>query len=409
MNRVRSLFSLARKSAWNRRSTLALIVLTITLSTCLLLAIERLRSEVRESFTQALSGTDLVVGARGSALQLVLYSVFHLGEITHNMSMESAETIAGHPDVAWTVPLSLGDSHRGFPSVATRSYFFTHYKIRGGRHLLFSEGNAFSSDGHVVLGSEVAKSLGYGLGKEIRLSHGNDGHGEHAAVFTVCGILRPTGTPVDSALYITLSAMDALHESGREHGHMHEHGHHGMISALLVGCKARSQVFALQQYVNGFASEALMGVLPTVAMNELWNMLGVGERVLLLVSALVTVVGLCGLIATILAGLGERRRELAILRSVGARPLDILLLLFFEGSLLVSLGMLFGVALLSCACFCLSPVLAENYGIFLSTIVPGKGEVLLLLGIFLAGIFASLLPAYRAYKMSLSDGLSLSL
>ena len=87
MNRVRSLFSLARKSAWNRRSTLALIVLTITLSTCLLLAIERLRSEVRESFTQALSGTDLVVGARGSALQLVLYSVFHLGEITHNMSI----------------------------------------------------------------------------------------------------------------------------------------------------------------------------------------------------------------------------------------------------------------------------------------------------------------------------------
>jgi putative ABC transport system permease protein len=423
MRRFLYLLCLAGKSAWNRRGTLLLIVLSIALSTTLLLGIEKLRTQIKESFVQSVSGTDLVVGARGGNIQLMLYAIFHLGGATNNMSWSSAQEIAARKNVAWTIPLSLGDSHKGYPVVATTNDFFEHYRFRGDAQIVVAKGNRLDALFDVVIGAEAAKKLGYALGQKIVLSHGNSGIGlaEHGdKPFTVTGVLAPTGTPVDRSLYIGLSAMEAIHINWRGGSPVP-----GLqltpaqvtrfnlepknITALLVGLKKRGQVFAAQREINEWRAEPLVGVMPGVAMDQIWSMVNTGERTLLLISALVTVTGLAGLAAVILAGLGERRRELAVLRSAGARPLDILILMACEGFLLVACGMVIGLCALFLSIMALSPVLADTYGVFIYLSLPTSGEWTLLGCICLAGIAASLIPALQAYRMSLSDGLTVSI
>lgn len=420
MSHFSYLMRLAAKSAWNRRFTLFLIVFSICLSTILLLGIERVRVQVKEGFTQSVSGVDLIVGARGNGLQLVLYTVFRMGGATNNMRYESAERLAENPMVAWTIPISLGDSHRNFPVLATNRHYFEHFRYGSGQPLRFKTGEPFSDVFDVVIGDDVARALGYTIGSRIVLSHGSGGISltEHAdKPFVVTGILERTGTPVDRTLHIGLDGMQAIH-LGWEGGTPVR----GLqilpeqvkkfnlapqsITAVMVGLKKRSQVFALQRELMQDKEEALMGVLPGVALDELWSMVNVGEKALFAVSCLVALAGLAGLASSILAGLGERRRELAILRSVGARPHEIVLLLLFEGMILLASGMLAGIALLNLAFALAGPLAERQWGIPLSAGWPGAGEWLLLGGIFVVGLFASLIPAVRAYRMSLSDGLT---
>ncbi|MDR1425025.1 MAG: FtsX-like permease family protein [Azoarcus sp.] len=422
MRRLFQLLSLAGKSAWNRRGTLVLVVFSIALSTTLLLGIEKLRTQIRESFVQSVSGTDLVVGARGGNIQLILYAIFHLGGATSNMGWDSAREIAGNSEVAWSIPISLGDSHRGYPVVATSDDFFEHYRFRGDRRIVLAEGKRLGALFDVVIGAEVAKKLGYSLGQKMVLSHGNSGTrlAEHDEMpFSVAGIIAPTGTPIDRSLLIGLPAMEAIHVNWRSGAPIP--GSHvtpeqvarfrlepKSITAMLVGLKKRSRVFALQRTINEWKSEPLMGVMPGVAMDQIWDMVNTGERTLLLISMLVTVTGLAGLAAVMLAGLGERRRELAILRSVGARPLDILVLTACEGGLLVIAGIVCGLSALYALLGALRPFLASHYGVSIHLSPPAASEWALLGGICLAGLVASLIPARRAYRMSLADGLTVS-
>jgi len=420
MSRFCYLLNLAGKSAWNRRSTLVLVVFSIALSTTLLIGIERVRSQLRDSFVQAVSGTDLVVGARGSGLQLMLYAIFHLGGAANNMGWDSAQRIAARNDVAWAIPISLGDSHKGFPVVATTQNFFTHYRYQRDKEVHFFQGMPFAGIFDVVLGAEVAKKSGYFLGEKLTLSHGTGGHSEHAdKPFAVTGILAPTGTPVDTSLYISLEAMEAIHldwQGGAPlpgfHIQAEQVGKFNLapksITALLVGLKSRVRVFAVQRDINNDTQEALMGVMPGVVLDQLWDMLHTGENALLIISWMVTVTGLAGLASVILAGLGERRRELAILRSAGASPWDIVILLALEGLLLMLTGVLCGMALLCVLIAVLGPILAESYGIGLYLSPLESGEWALLGAIVTAGFLTSLIPALRAYRISLMDGLSVS-
>jgi len=422
MSRFGYLLSLAGKSAWNRKNTLVLVMFSIALSTTLLIGLERVRTQLRESFIQTVSGTDLVIGARGSDLQLLLYAIFHLGGATNNMGWDSVRRLAAKNDVAWAVPISLGDSHRGFPVVATTSDFFARYRYQRDKDLRFTEGAPFDGLFDVVLGSGVAKKTGYVLGEKLTLSHGSGKSGltEHAdKPFAATGLLAPTGTPVDNSLFISLEAMEAIHldwQGGAPIPGFHVQAEQAAkfdltpksVTALLVGLKNRARVFAVQREINNYKEEALMGVMPGVALDQLWAMLNTGEAALMLISALVTATGLAGLVSVILAGLGERRRELAILRSAGASPGDILTLLVLEGLWLMLAGVLCGLALLCVLIAGLGPILAESYGLGLRLSPPESGEWLLLGGIVAVGFLASLIPAWRAYRLSLADGLSVS-
>lgn len=414
------LLPLALKSAWNRRYTLVLTLIAIALSVTLLLGIERLRQDARDSFAQAVSGTDLIVGARASPIQLLLYSVFRIGEATNNLGWDSARALAGHPAVAWTIPLSLGDSHHGFPVLGTTSAYFEYFRYGDRQPLALAQGKPFVGLFDAVLGAEVARRLGYRLGDRITLVHGMEDHGlaEHGdKPFTVVGILAPTGTPVDRTVHIGLEAMEAIHLDWQGGAPMP-----GLtipselvqkfdltpkaITAVLVGLKTRVGVFAMQRYVANFRDEALMGVLPGVALSQLWDMMALAEKALLAVSALVVAVSFAGLVAVVLAGLGERRRELAILRSVGARPRDLLALLAFEGAAVTLAGAVAGVVLLSVLSAVLGTWAQAQYGLALSLALPSGEELELLGWVVLVGTLASLLLGWRAYRLSLADGLT---
>lgn len=417
---MKTLLGLALRSAWNRRLTLGLTLAAVALSSLLLLGVERLRADLRASFAMSVSGVDLVVGARGSPVQLMLYAVFRMGEVTQNMSWGAVQWLAQQPGVAWTVPVSLGDSHRGFPVLGTTPAYFDHFRYGDRRELQISSGERFDGLFEAVLGAEVAERLGYRPGEKITLAHGS-GEGpaaEHSdKPFVVTGILSRTGTPVDRTVHISLGSMEALHIDWAGGAPIP-----GLaipaplvrkfdltpksVTAVFVGLENRAAVFGLQRAINGRDGEALMAVLPGVALDELWQLVAVAERYAQLVSMLVVAVGLTGLVAVILAGLNERRRELAILRSVGARPLDIFALLALEGVTLALVGAALGAALVWVLVLALAPWLQANYGLTLRAGPPGAAEWRLLAGIIAVGAVASLLPGWRAYRLSLADGMT---
>lgn len=424
MNR---LADMARQSAWNRRSTLVWVVVSLALATALLWTLERLRHDIRHSFSQSVSGVDLIVGARSSPVQLLLFSVFHIGSVPQGMSMDSVRMLAQHRSVSWVVPLSLGDSHRGFPVLGTSPAYFQHFAYGDKQRLVLQQGRVFADtlDGlyEAVIGAEVARRLGYGLGQNLTLSHGMHGHEDGAQddhadkPFQVVGILAPTGTPVDRTVHVSLQALEALHldwvagtplpgglipaDQARKFKLEPEE-----VTAALVGLKTRAAVFHVQRFVNFHEPEALMGVMPGVALGELWSVLGVGENALLAVSGLVALVSVVSLMAVVLAGLNERRRELAVLRAVGAGPRHVLALLALEGIWVTCAGVLLGVVLAQSGMALASPWMQQVLGIRLQMAAPLTSQLALAAAVLLAGLLASLGPAWRAYRLSLADGLS---
>ncbi|HEX2827673.1 MAG TPA: ABC transporter permease [Burkholderiales bacterium] len=413
------LLVLAARSAWNRRLTLFMTLAAVALSVALLLGVDRIRRDARESFAQSVSGTDLVVGARTSPVQLMLYAVFRIGGATHNMQFDSYKAIKAHPLVKWAIPLSIGDSHGGFPVVGTDGGYFEHFRYGTGDALAFSAGKPFADIFEAVVGFEVGERLGYKTGDRITLSHGSGGlHAEHGdKPFTVTGVLARTGTPVDRSVHVPLEAIEAIHldwQGGAPIPGVSIPAEHVRkfdvtpkdITAVLVGLKTRAAVFRMQKVVNEYKPEPLVGVLPGVALDELWQVVGIAERVLLAVSAMVVIVGLAGLVAVVLAGLNERRRELAILRSVGARPRDVFVLLMVEALGITLAGALAGVALLAVLTLALAKFAAARYGLIIEPTFVAGSEWLLLGAVVAVGVLASLVPGYRAYKLSLADGLT---
>lgn len=417
------LLRLALASLGNRRFTALLTAFAIALSVCLLLAVERVRTQARASFAATLSGTDLVVGARSGSVNLLLYSVFRIGNATNNIRWDSYEAIAQDARVKWTIPFSLGDSHRGYRVLGTDHNYFEHYEYGHHQALQLAQGRPFANDPFdVVLGAEVAKTLGYRVGDQVVLAHGVATislvkHDDKP--FKVVGILQPTGTPVDRTLHISLAGMEAIHidwhngvparGTGRVSADQARHMDltPKAITAILVGLNNKVSTFALQREINDFRGEPLMAILPGVALQELWSLMGTAEQALLVVSSFVVLTGLIGMLTAILTGLNERRREMAILRSVGARPWHIAGLLVAEALALALGGIVAGVILLYAGIGVAQGFVQANYGIYLPLSLPSAYEWSLLAIILAAAVLIGAIPAWRAYRQSLADGLSI--
>lgn len=419
------LIRIALASLANRRFTALLTVFAIALSVCLLLAVERVRTEARASFANTISGTDLIVGARSGSVNLLLYSVFRIGNATNNIRWDSFEHFANHRQVKWAIPISLGDSHRGYRVMGTSTAYFEHYRYARSQALKLAQGREFADDPfEVVLGAEVAQALGYGLGEKIVLAHGVATislvkHDDKP--FTVVGILGRTGTPVDRTLHISLAGMEALHidwQNGmpaRGAAQISADQARTMdlqpkqITALMLGLNSKIATFSLQREINEFRGEPLLAILPGVALQELWSLMGTAEQALFVVSLFVVLTGLIGMLTAILTSLNERRREMAILRSVGARPWHIASLLVLEAFTLALAGVAFGVALLYLGIAGSQGFVQANYGLNLALNAPSSYEWKLLGGILAAAVAMGSVPAWRAYRQSLADGLSIRL
>ena len=410
---------LALQSLRNRLGTALLTVLAIALSIMLLLGVEKVRTGARQSFADTISGTDLIVGARSGSLNLLLYSVFRIGNATNNITWESLSDIANSPEIAWVVPLSLGDSHRGFRVLGTTADYFKHYKYRRSQPLQFTSGKPFEDLFDAVIGADVAAKLGYKTGDSMVVAHGlgNVSFVEHDdKPFRVSGILAKTGTPADRTVHVSLEAIEAIHIDWQSGGRVAGQSvtadevrkmplQPKAVTAALVGLKSKIATFKLQRAVNEYPNEALSAILPGAALQELWGLVGTAETALSAVSLMVVATALLGMVTMILTTLNERRREMAILRSVGAGPRTILGLLVSEAAVLVIAGVMLGVVLLYLALFALQPFIDQRFGLYVPLTAPTSYELWLLGGIIAAGVLAGLLPALRAYKLSLADGM----
>ena len=405
--------SLVFKSLLNRRATAILTVASIAVSAGLLSIVDRVRTDTQTSFANTISGTDLIVGARSGDLNLLLYSVFRIGNPTNNVTWNSYRAIGGRPEVEWTIPISLGDAHRGYRVLATDRGYFSHYLYADRRSLAFDKGGPFTQATEAVIGAEVAERLGYDIGREIVVSHGIADtsfltHDEDP--FTVSGILARTGTPVDRTVHISLSGMDLIHTAGGADrvtppvaGYEPEE-----ITAFLVGLKSKTAIFALQRHVNEFEDEPMTAVIPGVALQQLWGLVRVAEYALLGVSAMVVLASVLGLLATLLVSLNERRREMSVLRSVGARPGHIFALLLSEAAMLAFFGALSGLLLVQLGILAIRQFALSEFGIQLSVQLRAF-DLYVLAGILVIAVLVSIIPAWRAYRNSLADGLTVRL
>ena len=414
--------NLALKSLWNRRTTALLTISAIAVSVALLLGVQKLRTAAREGFANTVSGVDLIVGARSGPLNLLLYSVFRVGDATANVSWASYQKIARHPDVAWTIPISLGDSHRGFRVMGTDHSYFEHYRFGGTRELRFESGGPFHDLYDAVLGADVARTLGYRLGDSIVIAHGvgNVSFAEHKdKPFRIAGILAPTGTPVDRTVHVSLEAITAIHIDWQS-GMQAPEGFRvsadearlrdltpDSITAFLVGMRSRVMTFTMQRAINDYRQEPLLAILPGVALSQLWELVGIADTALMVIAAFVVLAGLLGMLTAILTSLNERRREMAVLRAVGARPRHIFALLVAEAGLLASVGVAAGVCLTYLLLLAGRPLLERRFGIFVGVSGLSALDLEILGTVVLAALLMGVLPALRAYRNTLSDGLQI--
>jgi putative ABC transport system permease protein len=418
-------FRLALKSLANRRLTTFLTTFSIALSAALLLSVERARRAAEEGFTQTISQTDLIVGARTGPLNLILYTVFNLGSPTNNISWKTYQELKENPNIDWTIPYSLGDGHHGFRVVGTNADFYEHYRFRGDKKIEFQQGARADGLWDVVLGSEVAVALKYSLGQKVVVAHGVT-HSEGIILhddkpFYVVGILKPTGTALDRSLYITLEGLEAIHldwsggamptkdkmiaASAIEKENIKVQ----QITAFFLRTKSRVETLRLQREINTYAAEPLLAIIPGVTLAELWQGLGYLVQILKFISWMVVAVGLVAMLVALLTGLNERRREMAILRALGAKPWKIIALLVFESTSLAFLGIVAGALGQLFVFWILQTWLERQFGLYLVGSWLESKEVLELLAMLCLGSLIGLVPAFRAMNLALKDGLNVKI
>ena len=415
------LLKLTLNSLYARLLTVSMTVFAISLSLMLYLSVEKLRSSAYTSFTNTISQTDLIVGSRTGSVQLLLYSIFRIGNATNNITWESYQDIIEKDEVEWAVPISLGDSHKGYRVMGTNKDFFKHYKYRGNKSLVIKDGKYFSDLYDVVLGFGVAEKLDYQINSSIIVSHGLKSFTDHDdQPFKVSGILAKTGTPVDNTIIVSLKAIEAIHvdwSSGAKiPGQVTPIDEirkmdlaTSNITAVLLGINSKLKIFQLQRWINEYAEEALTAILPGVALQELWRIVGVVENILLGVSFVVILTTLMGMAAIVLSSLNERRREMAIWRAMGASPKIVIGLLMLEALIISCVSIFLSTFLLFILLYFLQPWIDTTYGILVTAEMFSLSDIYIFILFIFAAMIVSLIPALRAYWFSINDGMTVKI
>ena len=415
------LLKLTLNSLYARLLTVSMTIFAISLSLMLYLSVEKLRSSAYTSFTNTISQTDLIVGSRTGSVQLLLYSIFRIGNATNNITWESYQDIIEKDEVEWAVPISLGDSHKGYRVMGTNKDFFKHYKYRGNKSLVIKDGKYFSDLYDVVLGFSVAEKLDYQINSSIIVSHGLKSFTDHdEQPFKVSGILAKTGTPVDNTIIVSLKAIEAIHvdwSSGAKiPGQITPIDEirkmdlaTSNITAILLGIDSKLKIFQFQRWINEYPEEALTAILPGVALQELWRIVGVVENILLGISFVVILTTLMGMAAIVLSSLNERRREMAIWRAMGASPKIVIGLLMLEAFIISSVSIFLSTFLLFILLYFLQPWIDTTYGILVTVEMLSLSDIYIFILFIFAAMFVSLIPALRAYWFSINDGMTVKI
>ena len=414
------LMTLATRSLWHRRWPVLLIILSLCLALTAALSVERIKTLAKTGFEQSLSGVDLIVGAPGGDVQTLLYTVFHLGEPTQNLSLQPLTELIEQLPVDWWTPIALGDSHRGYRVIATQANFFEHVQSAGKRPIELATGRIFSAPPEVVLGHQVAASLGYSLGDQIVLQHGTAelGRQHDDLPFEVVGILAPTGTPNDQAVFTSLEGFGLIHAgwiggktqfSARDilaSIQSTDQLRPKTVTAAYIGLKSRLDVFTVQRAIEDDTGQPLYAVLPAVALAKLWNLVGLTDRLFTVISGVLMSIALLSLITMSLSNIDSRRREMSLLRLVGAPPSTILLLLALEAVLISLASGIIALALVTGVEWAAGRWLSDAIGISTTLRWPNLLEWFVLGGAILASVLSIGPAAIQLYQTSARAGLT---
>ncbi|MFC4701372.1 ABC transporter permease [Glaciecola siphonariae] len=410
------ILSIALGSLRSRRSAVLLTLLSMLVSVSLLLSVEHIRSQAKQSFSRTVSDVDIIVGARTGQMNLLLYSIFRIGSPSNNLSWDSFEAVKNANNVAWAIPLSLGDSHRGYRVVGTNEDYFTYYKYGNKQALSFEDGNIFSSPLEAVIGAEVARKLNYEVGDSLVISHGighTSFHHHDDSPFTVAGILTPTGTPVDQTVHVSLAGIEAMHMSEADQEALLANLAAGetpefniqSVSAVLVGLESKIMALSALRDINQYRGEPLSAILPGIALAEVWKLVGNVENLLRLISFLILISSLLGMATMLLTSIRERSRELAVLRAIGASPIAIFILIQAEALLIalsacvLAMGLVYGSLILG------SQWLSQQYGLFIEASLFNLNTLGILALVCVATLIIACIPAVGACKQALQQGL----
>lgn len=411
---------IAAMSMRSRRIPIALVIIALTTSMALLLAVERIKQSSQKGFNESLGGVDLVVGPRGSGLELILYTVFHLGNPTNNITTETLTDIAANSAIEWVVPIALGDSHRGFRVISTTNEYFDRIKFAGDQPLSFAEGAAFGEINQVVLGSDVAKDLGYRVGSSIFVTHGSESLGKlhDDFAFQITGILNPTGTPTDKAVFVSLEGYELIHlgwASGSQTLSLKnldikaipkERLYPKTVTAAYVGLASKLSLFKVSRSINDYDEEAISAVIPGVELAKLWSIVGTVDSVFKLMNWLIIGISLISMVTMTMTGLDSRTREMTILRALGATPSKLAGMIMMETALISVVSISLAIGLVRLLTWGTADIVSQWAGIRIELSWIAADELLTLWIIVAAGLIASLIPASMVYKRSLHQGFS---
>lgn len=413
-----NLLSLTWRSIVSRGFSVALVVFTLSLSIALYFSVLGVQRTTRDHFANALHGVDLVVAPRGNDIQIILYSFFNIGEPTGLMAWEAVEQLAAFDGVASAIPISLGDSVGPYRVLGSVPEIFAAGEI--GRGFDFASGAPFAALFDVVVGAEVAHEMSLEIGDPITVEHGMGGvkHDAHDEMpFQIVGILQPTGTPFDRMVMVSLDAVGAIHtgwSGGKNHISAEELEHNAHeadadpVSAVLLRVEERRHLFAVQRAINDDAMMGLTAVLPGVALAKIWQFLGGAERGFRIIAWLVIAVSLIALMAMTLTSLEGRRRELAILRSVGASPARLVSMLLLEALLIASLAVAIGLGLSVVGAYGAALYMSSRYGLAeLSVAWLSWADLDFIFYVLLAAIVATIWPSVQLYRRTVHDGITI--
>jgi putative ABC transport system permease protein len=364
---------------------LNIAMLAIGVGTLVLLLLFTTQAE--ERLARDASPVDLVVGAKGSPLQLILSSVLQADVPTGNIPLAEARKLAANPMIASATPIALGDTFRGHRIVGTDASYLALY----GAHV--ARGRVFAAPMEAVVGADVSRRFGVGTGAELSGSHGlgatGTPHEGHA--YRVVGVLAPTGTVIDRLVVTPLESVWEVHEHARPAA-----GGDQEITALLVKYRTPLAAAIMPRQVN--ATTSMQAAAPAFEMARLMNLVGVGVDVLRVFALVLMATAAVSIVAALMSALQERRYDLALLRTLGARPATLFALVAAEGMTLVTAGVILGLVLGHAAAGVLGSWIARSNAWSITGLAWQPAEGWIALAVLAAGAATCLIPALQAYR-----------
>lgn len=402
------LFKISWKNILDKKLNSFLCILLMTLGIAMISLLMLLGKQLQDKFAKNISGIDLVVGAKGSPLQLILSSVYQIDNPTGNVYLDDVAAIAQNPLVKEMIPLSMGDNYQGFRIVGTNKKYFEHFKTK------IATGKMFKGNLEVVLGASTAKNANLKVGDTFASSHGLDSEGEKHAEnsYKVVGILEYNNSVVDNLILTSLNSVWNIHEHKEEH---HEEGeeHHEEAADSLVKreitsaiIKFRSPMGMMTMPRNINQNSKLQAAVPAIEVNRLFELLGIGIEGLQFLAAVIMLISGISVFVSLYNSLKERKYEMALMLSMGASRTRLFLMLLLEGIILSVLGFIAGIILSRIGIYLISNALNRKFHFDITQFGLQTGEIYLFVGALVVGILAAALPSIGIYRINISKTLA---